>query len=65
MENTEKEVYYKFTDAVPCPFCGCDDITIKSDYYGHYFTIYCHNCFAMGPGKMTEAEAKQAWNHRA
>ena len=40
MENTEKEVYYKFTDAVPCPFCGCDDITIKSDYYGHYFTVY-------------------------
>lgn len=61
----EKLTFKRFKDAERCPFCGSDDVVIKSEYFGHLFTPYCHNCFAAGPGKPTEDEARAFWNRRA
>lgn len=64
----------------PCPFCGDSDdynpsISRSSKYaepgnpgaglIDSDFYVECAKCGSMGPMKLTEAEAVEAWNSRA
>lgn len=63
----EKTEYKKLIGVSPCPCCGCTDIMMKIDYYGHLYTIYCHNiaeCGITQTGFVTEEQAIKAWNRR-
>lgn len=64
MSAEEQTVYKNFLNAKECPFCGSADILIKSQYFGHLFSVYCRGCMITQSGYTTEKEAKKAWNKR-
>jgi Lar family restriction alleviation protein len=47
----------------PCPFCGCDKISVQYLYFRPY--VICEKCHAQIPCYNTYAKAKEAWNRRA
>lgn len=44
---------------LPCPFCGCIGTVTRPKW-----KVMCINCNAEGPQRVTNHEAKAAWNHR-
>lgn len=48
------------TPLQPCPFCGCDDLTMVIDSW-----IRCIRCETLGPTKDDPEAAVTAWNTRA
>lgn len=46
----------------PCPFCGCDRISVQYLYFRPY--VICEKCHAQIPCYNTYAKAKGAWNRR-
>lgn len=51
-----------------CPFCGSENVTVK----GSEMTVtrpnpfvYCRNCHAHGPQRISYLGAENAWNSRA
>ena len=55
-------------EARPCPFCGGQQIQIKSLWKGAYMFVACGACKAAGPAvpakKAIEGGAIEAWNRR-
>lgn len=47
--------------ALPCPFCGCDDVEY-TDQVLDMIQVDCTECGAFGPGAYTHEEATRLWN---
>ena len=48
----------------PCPFCGSENLSVKSWEGGGYIGyIICNNCEAYGPSATDEEKAIRLWNH--
>ncbi|MFC6349802.1 Lar family restriction alleviation protein [Stenotrophomonas sp. CW117] len=53
----------------PCPFCGCDFLSLNRTDYGTFW-VNCPDCLACTGGvllddKTSRAEAIAAWNRRS
>lgn len=48
----------------PCPFCGSENLSVKSWEGGGYIGyIICNNCEAYGPSATDEEKSIRMWNH--
>lgn len=57
-------------ELLPCPFCGCPDLTIGNTHTAYYY-VECHECGAEVHGEVSTRHvhaiktARDAWNRRA
>jgi Lar family restriction alleviation protein len=50
------------SDLMPCPFCGCETVYVRSSITE--IDVYCQDCTAVGPVYQVEEDAITAWNTR-
>src|SRR5262244_2663190 len=57
---------FHVSEFLPCPFCGGDEVFVSRAVQGSCWVV-CENlhCGAIGPTRLTQAEAVAAWNSRA
>ena len=50
----------------PCPFCGSDDLSTKSDYNNLFGWVLCNDCKAKGPKTSLHGldDGDPSWNNR-
>lgn len=61
---------YKAQKLLPCPFCGCESITVRTDptkgwYSGIGFTPRCSKCEATIPEQPSRELMDIKWNRRS
>ena len=53
-------------EALPCPFCGCDEVWISApNERTHLWDAQCRTCHSFGPTQTTIAALITSWNRRA
>lgn len=52
------------TKLVPCPFCGCDDVSLRESRINGEHEVFCLYCRATGAPMNDEKKALERWNHR-
>lgn len=49
----------------PCPFCGGDNVEIRTDDNGISWYIFCNDCGLIAGYSMTKVDLAKIWNRRA
>lgn len=55
----------QFANALlPCPFCGCEELTLDGGVENRYFQLHCRRCHASSSQQEVAEAAVNAWNRR-
>jgi Lar family restriction alleviation protein len=65
LEQEMSEAPKDKNELLPCPFCGVNGVSMKSDWDSFDEYVECDDCLSRGPSETSENGAAAAWNDRA